>query len=161
MQVPSYDPEDGYLRFRRSFDKSGMLNSFRTDSGIGRTNTEDDMTESEMFGPMPQNFYLKNSQLQQTGQPDFNDQQHQHRIQPTPLLGLSDAEYLAAMRSVVLPIAHEFKPDIILISAGFDAAYGHDEALGGYSVTPGFFAWATHQVGLIFYLDILFNIKLI
>lgn len=62
-----------------------------------------------------------------------------------PLLGLGDAEYLAAMRCVVVPIAHEFRPDVILISAGFDAARGHGEALGGYNVSPGWFAWATRQ----------------
>ncbi|KAF8572023.1 hypothetical protein P879_00048 [Paragonimus westermani] len=62
-----------------------------------------------------------------------------------PLLGLSDAEYLAAMRCVVLPVAHEFQPDMILISAGFDAASGHGEALGGYAVSPGAFAWITRQ----------------
>ncbi|KAA3677548.1 uncharacterized protein DEA37_0008847 [Paragonimus westermani] len=62
-----------------------------------------------------------------------------------PLLGLSDAEYLAAMRCVVLPVAHEFQPDMILISAGFDAASGHGEALGGYAVSPGTFAWITRQ----------------
>ncbi|CAH8440649.1 unnamed protein product [Schistosoma margrebowiei] len=77
---------------------------------------------------------------------------HQHHNQPLssstwkePLLGLSDAEYLAAMRSVVIPVGHEFQPDIILISAGYDAAYGHGEALGGYSVSSGLFAWITHQ----------------
>ncbi|CAH8500095.1 unnamed protein product [Dicrocoelium dendriticum] len=62
-----------------------------------------------------------------------------------PLLGLGDAEYLAAMRCVVVPIAHEFRPDVILISAGFDAAHGHGEALGGYNVSPGWYAWATRQ----------------
>ncbi|OON13442.1 histone deacetylase family protein [Opisthorchis viverrini] len=62
-----------------------------------------------------------------------------------PLLGLSDAEYLAAMRCVVIPVGHEFQPDVILISAGFDAARGHGEALGGYSVSPGLFAWITRQ----------------
>ncbi|CAH8824860.1 unnamed protein product [Trichobilharzia szidati] len=69
----------------------------------------------------------------------------QHRPRNEPLLGLSDAEYLAAMRSVVIPVGHEFQPDIILISAGYDAAYGHGEALGGYSVSAGLFAWITHQ----------------
>ena len=46
-----------------------------------------------------------------------------------------DAEYFAAFRSVVLPIAREFQPDIILVSAGFDAAAGHSPQLGGYKVT--------------------------
>ena len=48
-----------------------------------------------------------------------------------------DAEYFAAFRSVVLPIAREFQPDVILVSAGFDAAAGHSPQLGGYKVTAG------------------------
>ncbi|KTG33545.1 hypothetical protein cypCar_00002661 [Cyprinus carpio] len=48
---------------------------------------------------------------------------------------MGDAEYLAAFRMVVMPIAHEFSPDVVLVSAGFDAAEGHSEALGGYRVS--------------------------
>lgn len=36
--------------------------------------------------------------------------------------GAGDADYMAAMLHVVLPIAYEFQPDIVLVSAGFDAA---------------------------------------
>ncbi|KAL7056938.1 hypothetical protein AAHC03_019086 [Spirometra sp. Aus1] len=61
------------------------------------------------------------------------------------LLGLSDAEYLAAMRCIVLPMATEFNPDLVLISAGFDGATGHSHALGGYDLSPGFYAWMTRQ----------------
>lgn len=35
----------------------------------------------------------------------------------------------------MIPIAKEFQPDIVLVSAGFDAAAGHSPALGGYRVT--------------------------
>lgn len=52
---------------------------------------------------------------------------------------LSDAEYLAAFRSVIMPIAREFNPEIILISAGFDATEGHLAPLGGYRVSPACF----------------------
>ncbi|KAM7539497.1 hypothetical protein Aperf_G00000051189 [Anoplocephala perfoliata] len=61
-------------------------------------------------------------------------------------VGLSDAEYLAAFRSLVMPIAAEFAPDVVLVSAGFDAAAGHGSALGGYEISPGAFAWMTRQV---------------
>ena len=37
---------------------------------------------------------------------------------------------------MVLPIAQEFSPDVVLVSAGFDAAEGHANPLGGYQVTP-------------------------
>lgn len=35
--------------------------------------------------------------------------------------GVVDGDYLAAMQHVVLPIAYEFGPDLIIISGGFDA----------------------------------------
>lgn len=34
-----------------------------------------------------------------------------------------------------MPIASEFEPDFVLVSAGFDAVEGHDPPLGGYKVT--------------------------
>lgn len=34
-----------------------------------------------------------------------------------------------------MPIAHEFAPDVVLVSAGFDAADGHPPPLGGYKVS--------------------------
>lgn len=38
-------------------------------------------------------------------------------------------------RTVVMPIAIEFAPDIVLVSSGFDAVEGHPPPLGGYTVT--------------------------
>lgn len=34
-----------------------------------------------------------------------------------------------------MPIANEFSPDVVLVSAGFDAVEGHPSPLGGYSAT--------------------------
>ncbi|GJU94638.1 histone deacetylase 5 [Tanacetum coccineum] len=45
-----------------------------------------------------------------------------------------DADYVAAWDHILIPVAKEFKPDIILISAGFDAAIG--DPLGKCRVTP-------------------------
>ncbi|KAF3499203.1 hypothetical protein F2Q69_00039955 [Brassica cretica] len=45
-----------------------------------------------------------------------------------------DADYLAAWDHILIPVAKEFNPDIILLSAGFDAAIG--DPLGGCRVTP-------------------------
>lgn len=64
-------------------------------------------------------------------------------------VGLSDAEYLAAFRAIVMPLAIEFAPDVVLVSAGFDAATGHGTALGGYEISPGAFAWMTRQVDFL------------
>ncbi|XP_029907298.1 histone deacetylase 7-like isoform X2 [Myripristis murdjan] len=59
---------------------------------------------------------------------------------------MGDAEYLAAFRAVVMPIAHEFAPDIVLVSAGFDAVEGHSALLGGYKVTAKCFGFLTRQL---------------
>ncbi|KAG8446931.1 hypothetical protein GDO86_014400 [Hymenochirus boettgeri] len=59
---------------------------------------------------------------------------------------VGDAEYLAAFRMVVMPIAQEFSPDFVLVSAGFDAVEGHQSPLGGYSVTAKCFGHLTKQL---------------
>ncbi|KAM8946051.1 histone deacetylase 5 [Pelodytes ibericus] len=59
---------------------------------------------------------------------------------------VGDAEYLAAFRMVVMPIAQEFAPNFILVSAGFDAVEGHQSPLGGYSVTAKCFGHITKQL---------------
>ncbi|XP_060925517.1 histone deacetylase 7-like [Limanda limanda] len=59
---------------------------------------------------------------------------------------MGDAEYLAAFRAVVMPIAHEFSPDVVLVSCGFDAVEGHSPSLGGYKVTAKCFGFLTRQL---------------
>ncbi|KAM5249572.1 histone deacetylase 7 isoform 3-T3 [Hipposideros larvatus] len=59
---------------------------------------------------------------------------------------MGDPEYLAAFRIVVMPIAREFSPDLVLVSAGFDAAEGHPAPLGGYRVSARCFGYMTQQL---------------
>ncbi|KAG7174703.1 histone deacetylase 4-like, partial [Homarus americanus] len=59
---------------------------------------------------------------------------------------MGDAEYMAAFRSIVMPIAKDFDPDIVLVSAGFDAADGHPSPLGGYKVSASCFGNMTKQL---------------
>uniref|UniRef100_A0ACD5ULW2 Uncharacterized protein n=1 Tax=Avena sativa TaxID=4498 RepID=A0ACD5ULW2_AVESA len=49
-----------------------------------------------------------------------------------------DADYVAVWDHVLLPVAEAFDPDIILLSAGFDAALG--DPLGGCCITPDGYA---------------------
>lgn len=58
--------------------------------------------------------------------------------------GVGDAEYMAAFQRIVMPIAREFDPDLVIISAGFDAAAGDE--LGGCWVTPGCYSHMTHML---------------
>lgn len=71
---------------------------------------------------------------------------------------LGDADYLAAFRTIVMPIAREFSPDIVLVSAGFDAASGHPAPLGGYNVSAACFGNLTKELmkladGKVIYFD--------
>ncbi|KAL1272183.1 hypothetical protein QQF64_028045 [Cirrhinus molitorella] len=59
---------------------------------------------------------------------------------------MGDAEYLAAFRTVVMPIANEFAPDLVLVSAGFDAVEGHPPPLGGYKLTSKCLGHLTKQL---------------
>ncbi len=56
-----------------------------------------------------------------------------------PLLpGAGDALYMRAFQDILLPVAHAFRPEIILVSAGFDPYEG--DPIGEMKVTPAGFA---------------------
>ena len=52
--------------------------------------------------------------------------------------GCGDEEYLDALEHIVEPALAAFEPDLLVVSAGFDAAAG--DPLGGMEVTPAGFA---------------------
>jgi histone deacetylase 6 len=54
---------------------------------------------------------------------------------------IGNGDYMAAMQQVILPIAWEFAPNLIIISAGFDAADG--DPIGGCCLTPECFGQMT------------------
>ena len=58
--------------------------------------------------------------------------------------GMGDSEYIYAFQEVIMPIATEFDPDLVIISAGFDAAEG--DMLGGCFVSPAGYAHMTHML---------------
>ncbi|TKY86133.1 hypothetical protein EX895_004958 [Sporisorium graminicola] len=63
---------------------------------------------------------------------------------PWPTHGMGDADYMYAFQHLVMPIAYQFEPDLVIISAGFDAADG--DPIGLNRVSPGGFAQMTHQL---------------
>ncbi|MCK9363430.1 MAG: histone deacetylase [Syntrophales bacterium] len=52
--------------------------------------------------------------------------------------GAGDAMYIRVFQDILLPVAHKFRPEIILVSAGFDPYEG--DPLGEMKVTPAGFA---------------------
>jgi acetoin utilization deacetylase AcuC-like enzyme len=59
--------------------------------------------------------------------------------------GSGDVEYLQAMEETVEPAVRRFAPDLLLISAGFDA--GEGDLLGGMRVTPQGFGELAARAG--------------
>ena len=58
--------------------------------------------------------------------------------------GMHDADYLHAFTEIVGPVSRQFKPEIVLVSAGFDI-HGSDP-LGGMAVTERGFAGMTKML---------------
>jgi histone deacetylase 6 len=58
---------------------------------------------------------------------------------PLPGPGLGDWEYVETWNRLLIPVARAFAPDLIVVSAGFDAALG--DPLGGMEVTPAGYAY--------------------
>ncbi|OCF43376.1 histone deacetylase 6/10 [Kwoniella heveanensis CBS 569] len=66
---------------------------------------------------------------------------------PWPGPGFGDADYIYAFQRILMPIAYEFAPDLVIISAGFDAADG--DHLGGCHVTPAAYGHMTHMLSAL------------
>lgn len=56
--------------------------------------------------------------------------------------GMRDDDYLAAFFHIIMPIAYEFNPELVLISAGFDAAEG--DPIGYYDISPECYGHMVH-----------------
>jgi hypothetical protein len=58
--------------------------------------------------------------------------------------GMGDQEYAAAFSQVVLPLFHNFKPDLVLIACGLDAVQG--DLLGDCGLSPGMYYSMTRSL---------------
>ncbi len=58
--------------------------------------------------------------------------------------GSGDEDYEAAFMEKILPAIDEFKPEFVIISAGFDAH--RDDPLGDVNLSTGFYGWMTSRV---------------
>ncbi|KAL1306585.1 hypothetical protein AAFC00_005269 [Neodothiora populina] len=63
---------------------------------------------------------------------------------PWKTAGMTDGDYLYAFQQIVMPIAQDFDPDMVIVSAGFDAAEG--DMLGLCHVSPAGYAHMTHML---------------
>ncbi|KAJ1565123.1 Histone deacetylase hda1, partial [Nowakowskiella sp. JEL0078] len=63
---------------------------------------------------------------------------------PWPCGGMGDADYIHVFNRILIPVAHEFQPDLVIVAAGFDAARG--DHIGECDVTPEGYAHLTHML---------------
>lgn len=63
---------------------------------------------------------------------------------PWNQVGMRDADYIAAFLHILLPVAFEFQPQLVLVAAGFDALQGDPK--GEMAATPAGFAHLTHML---------------
>uniref|UniRef100_A0A671YXW9 Histone deacetylase 10 n=1 Tax=Sparus aurata TaxID=8175 RepID=A0A671YXW9_SPAAU len=61
---------------------------------------------------------------------------------PWNKVGMKNSDYLSVFCHVLLPVAYEFCPDLVLVCAGFDSAIGDPE--GEMCASPDIFAHLTH-----------------
>ncbi|KAG3290674.1 hypothetical protein H1C71_011970, partial [Ictidomys tridecemlineatus] len=66
---------------------------------------------------------------------------------PWNQVGMGNADYLAAFLHTLLPLAFEFNPELVLVSAGFDSAIGDPE--GQMRATPECFAHLTQLLQVL------------
>lgn len=60
---------------------------------------------------------------------------------------MGDMEYMLAFQAIIMPIAYDFDPELVLVSAGFDAAEG--DPLGKYHVSPEAYGYFTHWLSAL------------
>jgi acetoin utilization deacetylase AcuC-like enzyme len=58
--------------------------------------------------------------------------------------GLGDAEYVELFREIIVPVGREFAPELVLVSAGFDAYY--QDPLGSMGLTERGYAAITREI---------------
>lgn len=61
---------------------------------------------------------------------------------PWNKVGMKNSDYLSVFCHMLLPVAYEFNPDLVLVCAGFDSAIGDPE--GEMCASPDIFAHLTH-----------------
>ena len=88
--------------------------------------------------------HLRESNYDYIGGPEDQPSAGKNINVPLNKTRLGDSDYLSIFNQILLPIAHEFRPDIILVSAGYDAAMGCPE--GQMKVTPAAYGHLIHSL---------------
>jgi acetoin utilization deacetylase AcuC-like enzyme len=125
---------------QRSGARRVLIVDWDVHHGNGTQNTFWDDQDVLYFSTHQYPFYPGTGAIGETGGPTARGR---NVNVPWPA-GMGDAEYLAAFDRVLLPISRAFSPDLVLVSAGFDAAAG--DLLGGMRISPAGYAAMTARL---------------
>lgn len=53
---------------------------------------------------------------------------------PLNKIGMTNGDYLGIFQQILMPVAIEYQPDLIIVSAGYDAAFGCPEVLKSFFI---------------------------
>jgi acetoin utilization deacetylase AcuC-like enzyme len=85
-------------------------------------------------------FYPGTGALQETGK----DEGEGFTLNVPMPAGMGDHEYLRVFREIIAPVGLEYRPELILVSAGFDAH--RDDPLGGMALTTRGYGAITEEI---------------
>ncbi|WP_018144207.1 MULTISPECIES: histone deacetylase family protein [unclassified Thioalkalivibrio] len=96
----------------------------------------------DIFRDDPRVLYC--SSFQHPFYPDTPRAERDHLIHTPLAAGTTGAQFRAAVRHDWLPALEQFRPQLVLVSAGFDAH--QDDALAGLNLDADDFSWITHEL---------------
>ena len=102
--------------------------------GNGTQHSFEDRADVLYFSTHRYPFYPGTGRMEEIG----NGEGRGYTVNVPLPAGMGDEEYAAAFRELLLPVAEAYRPDLVLVSAGFDAHHG--DPLGGMGVTSQGFA---------------------
>ena len=88
--------------------------------------------------------HLRESNYDYIGGPDDEPSCGKNVNVPLNKIGLGEQDYLSIFHQVLMPLAYEYNPDLILVSSGFDAAFGCPEGL--MKVAPSAYGHMVHSL---------------
>ena len=119
---------------------NGTQDIFKNDSSVLYISTH--RYDNAAFYP-----YLKESSAMFIGQGEgtgFNLNIAWDTEDPGNVSEISDGDYKLAFDSVISPVIDQFNPELVLVSAGYDAM--KDDPVGKMSLSPNIFAYMTYML---------------
>jgi acetoin utilization deacetylase AcuC-like enzyme len=90
-------------------------------------------------------FYPQTGHINDIGEGEGENNNINVPFEVTPEKGTySDVDFIKVFKELIVPVIKQYDPELILVSAGFDAL--NDDTLGDLEVSPNGFGWLTKLI---------------